>query len=277
MESVLREQLANGTYRAGQNLKTQRQLADEFGVSRDTIQRVLRKLSDEGWVESRQGSGMRVVKVPDVEPPGARPRRGTKVSLGPFIHRAFEEPEVLLDTFTLTSETLWNHLKVQAERVAGGEVAPRRVRLRMLLPSERMRLAYPAAKDPDDDRIWQRWRAMARRYAIEVKDLMEQWRGLGVDADAEIRRVPMTPQYKLYVINEKDVLFGLYEVFERTIMLETDGSLVPSLDVLGLGSQLSHYHSDSTETESHDGRNFATAQASFRSCWELLSEAEDDL
>ncbi|MFF4401896.1 winged helix-turn-helix domain-containing protein [Streptomyces sp. NPDC001480] len=281
MESVLREQLANGTYRVGQRLPTQLHLAADFGVSRDTIQRVLRKLSDEGWVESRQGSGMRVLKVPQAEPAGTRPKRRVTTSLGPLIHHAFEQPVVTLDTFALTSETLWNHLKVQAERVVSGEVEPERVRLRMLLPSEKVKLAYPAAKDEADDRIWQRWRAMARRYAIEINGLMEQLRARGVDAQAEIRRVEMTPQYKLYVINEEDLLFGLYEVFERTITLE-DGTAVPALDVLGLGSVLSHYRAEATEAgaggpdgaDGHDGRIFATMRASFESYWERLSEAE---
>ena len=276
VESVLREQLANGTYRPGQLLPTHRQLKEEFGVSRDTIQRVLRKLSDEGWVESRQGSGVRVVKVPPTASAGHRPRRQATASLGPLIHHAFEQPEVVLDTFALTSETLWNHLKVQAERVVAQEVAPERVRLRMLLPSDRIRLAYPAAKDPDDDRVWQRWRGMARRHAIEIKGVMAQLRAIGVDADAEIRRVPMTPQYKLYVVNEEDLLFGLYEVLERTIMLE-DGSALQALDVLGLGSVLSHYRREPDEPESHEGRIFATMQASFESYWERLSEDEDDI
>ncbi|MFJ3304432.1 GntR family transcriptional regulator [Streptomyces sp. NPDC086549] len=276
MESVLREQLANGTYRAGQSLPTQRQLAEEFGVSRDTVQRVLRKLTDEGWVESRQGSGMWVLKVPQVEPADPRPRRRVATSLGPLIHRAFEQPEVVLDTFALTSETLWNHLKVQAERVAAGEVTPERVRLRMLLPSDTVKLAYPAAKDKEDDRIWQRWRAMARRYAIEITGLMGQLRELGVDAEVEIRRVAMTPQYKLYVINKEDLLFGLYEVFERKITLD-DGTSVEALDVLGLGSVLSHHREETAEDESHDGRIFATMRASFESYWERLSDPEADI
>ncbi|MEW2134766.1 winged helix-turn-helix domain-containing protein [Streptomyces sp. NPDC005435] len=276
VESVLREQLANGTYRTGQTLPTQRQLAAEFGVSRDTVQRVLGRLSDEGWLASRQGSGVRVLKVPLVEPPEAPgPRRGA-VSLGPLIHHAFEQPQVVLDTFALTSETLWNHLKVQAERVAAGEVAPERVRLRVLLPSGRQRLAYPAAKDPADDRVWRRWRDMARRHVIGVKGLMAQLRELGVDAEAEVRRVALTPQYKLYVINDRDLLFGLYEVFERTILLD-DGTPVPALDVLGLGSVLSHHRWEPSEAESHDGRLFSTMRASFESYWEQLGEDEDDI
>ncbi|MFE0510078.1 GntR family transcriptional regulator [Streptomyces sp. NPDC058964] len=276
MESVLREQLANGTYREGQSLPTQRQLAQEFGVSRDTIQRVLRKLTDEGWVDSRQGSGMRVLKVPELTPVDPRPKRRTAPSLGPLIHHAFEQPEVAIDTFALTSETLWNHLKVQAERVASGEVVPERVRLRMLLPSENVRLAYPAATDPEDDRVWERWRDMARRHVIGIAGLMGQLRELGVDAAAEVRRVPLTPQFKLYVVNEEDLLYGLYEVLERTIVLD-DGTEVRALDVLGLGSVLSHYRGDPAEAEADHGHYYETMKAIFESYWERLSGVEDDI
>ncbi|MEU5598558.1 winged helix-turn-helix domain-containing protein [Streptomyces sp. NPDC020298] len=274
MESSLREQLANGTYRARQKLPTQAELAKEFGVSRDTIQRVLRKLTDEGWVESRQGSGMRVLKVPEVEPPDRHPARQGTASLGSMIHHAFEQPEVRLATFALTSETLWNHLMVQVERVTTRKIRPPElVRMRILLPSETVKLAYPAATNPDDDRVWQRWRTMARRYAIEITDLMTKLKGMGVDADVEIRRVPMTPQHKLYLINDDDLLFGLYELLERKIPLD-DGTAVEALDVLGLGSLLSHHRRDPEGTESHDGRVFATMRASFESYWERLSEAE---
>jgi biotin operon repressor len=271
----MREKLANGSYRLGQKLPTQVELAKEFGVSRDTIQRVLRKLKEEGWVETRQGSGMRVAQVPEVEPPDRHPERRGTASLGSLIHYAFEQPEVRLDTFALTSETLWNHLKVQVDRVANREVRPPKlVRMRILLPSETVKLAYPAAKDPEDERVWQRWRTMARRYAVEIKDLMRQLEALKVvDAHAEIRRVPMTPQHKLYVVNEADVLFGLYEVFERTILLE-DGDSVEALDVLGLGSVLSHYRKDPEGVESHDGRIHATMRAGFESYWKQLSHVD---
>jgi DNA-binding GntR family transcriptional regulator len=58
----LRVRMANGTYPLRSFLPSQRDLAEEYGVSRDTVQRVLRDLANEGWIESRQGSGSRVVK-----------------------------------------------------------------------------------------------------------------------------------------------------------------------------------------------------------------------
>ncbi|MFD4507209.1 GntR family transcriptional regulator [Streptomyces sp. NPDC058457] len=271
VESVLREQLANGTYRVGQQLPTQRELAGEFGVSRDTVQRVLRRLADEGWIATRQGSGMRVLRVPRAEPAGPSLGRPGTAALGPLLHRAFEQPEVLVDTFTLTSETLWSHLRAQTERVLMGEVGPARLRLRVLLPAETVRPAYPAAKDPDDERVWLRWKAMTRRHATGITDLMAHLRELGVDAGAEFRRVAVTPQCKLYFIND-DLLFGLYEPVPRTIVVD-DGTPVPAVDVLGLGSVLRHYRGDE-EPECPDGRVFAAARAGFDAYWEHLSVSD---
>ncbi|MBQ1089209.1 GntR family transcriptional regulator [Streptomyces sp. B93] len=268
VEKVLREQLANGTFRVGQPLPPQRQLADEFGVSRDTIQRVLRRLIDENWLQACQGSGIRVVRVPDADRAEPGPQTHGRATLGPLIHRAFEQPEVTLDTFSLTSETLVSHLRVQAERIAAGEITPARVRMRMLLPAEEPRLAYPAALAPDDERIGERWRAMAQRYAGMVAELVDGFRRWGVDAEVEIRRVAMTPQFKLYVFNDSDMLFAPYEVVRRTIPV--GDAMVPALDVLGPGPALFVHHRDADGLPGQDGF-FAAMRATFESYWNHLA------
>ena len=45
----------------GARLPTQMELADHYGVSRDTIQKALKELISEELIISRQGSGSRVV------------------------------------------------------------------------------------------------------------------------------------------------------------------------------------------------------------------------
>ncbi|MFG2941573.1 FadR/GntR family transcriptional regulator [Streptomyces sp. NPDC048282] len=275
VESTLREQMRNGTYRVGERLPTQRALEKEFGVSRDTIQRAMRKLKDKGWVESQQGSGTRVLEVPpeDEGEVGTALRQRGVASLGTLIHHAFEQSEVTVDSYALTSETLRHHLGVQAERVAAEEVAPTSVRLRILLPAETVPLLYPAAEDSNDERVWDRWRRMARRHVMEITGLMGQLRGLGVDASVDIRRLPNTPQYKLYIVNESDLLFGPYEPISRTITLDDDETEVESWDVLGLGSVLMHYRGDE-DPKSYDGRFYATMRATFKAYWDHLSDGE---
>ncbi|CAM5721981.1 PLP-dependent aminotransferase family protein OS=Streptomyces alboniger OX=132473 GN=CP975_21635 PE=3 SV=1 [Streptomyces alboniger] len=67
--------MTDGTYPLRSFLPSQRDLAEELGVSRNTVQRALRELASEGWIESRQGSGSRVVKTQSYPsaPPLPRP------------------------------------------------------------------------------------------------------------------------------------------------------------------------------------------------------------
>lgn len=270
MDNALREQLASGTFRPGELLPPQRYLASDYGVSRDTVQRVLRQLAAEGWIEPRQGSGSRVVRLPSADP--ARPgteRRG-RVLLLPLMDAAFQKPSVSLDVFTLTSETLARHLRHQTERALAEEISPERLLVRVLLPWEFEPLAYPRAKAPDDHRVWQRWQTMTRTHLKDMQECVQALRHAGVDARLEIRRVPLTPHYKLYVLNNSEILYGTYDVVERTVTV-SDGTGIEALDVIGLGSTLS-YHRREEDEQSHDSTFFTSMQDWFETTWNLLGQ-----
>ncbi|MDQ0991660.1 GntR family transcriptional regulator [Streptomyces sp. V3I7] len=160
VSEVLRERMADGTYALGAQLPSQRELAQEFRVSRDTVQRVVRELGNEGWIESRQGKGARVVKVQRVQSATAKATRSRQgMMLGPLISEAFERPEVTMDVWTLTCESLDTHIRLQAERIRAGVIAPRSIALRMLLPHPELPLPYPRARhDKDDPRLLARLR-----------------------------------------------------------------------------------------------------------------------
>lgn len=57
VESVLREKITSGAYPAGDQLPTESELIEQFGVSRITIRQALSNLVAEGLIERRQGSG----------------------------------------------------------------------------------------------------------------------------------------------------------------------------------------------------------------------------
>ncbi|MFD9187312.1 helix-turn-helix domain-containing protein [Streptomyces phaeochromogenes] len=118
MDNALREQLTNGTFRPGDVLPPQRCLASDYGVSRDTVQQVLRQLAAEGWIESRQGSGSRVVRLPSADPASPGTERRGRALLLPLMDAAFQKPTVSLDVFTLTPEALARHLRHQTERAS---------------------------------------------------------------------------------------------------------------------------------------------------------------
>ncbi|WP_406353319.1 GntR family transcriptional regulator [Streptomyces sp. NBC_00658] len=274
VSDILRERMAAGVYPLGTLLPPQRFLAEELGVSRDTVQRVLKALRNEKWIETRQGSGSRVVKAQRIHSSGTRNARPAQaVTLRSFIDEAFEASEVTLDVYTLTSESLDAHVRMQAERIRDREISPERIALRMLLPSSELRLPYPSTKGaPDDLRLQDRLHGITQRHSASLKSALRDLRadGLVPFVDVEIRHVPLAPTFKLYLLNGSEALHGPYEVIERNIELD-DGEEVLALDVLGLGATLTHY--EKTEDPDYTGSVFVSSMQSwFDSIWGALAK-----
>lgn len=266
--------MTDGTYPPGTSLPSQRSLAEEFRVSRDTVQRVVQELGNEGWIENRQGARALVIKNQRIQSGTARATRTRRpMTLDPLISEAFEQREVTLDVYTLTSESLDVHIRRQDERIRAGVIAPERIALRMLLPSESLELPYPrAVKDEDAPRLRDRFRTITKRSTESLNQVL---RGLEAEklvpsVELEIRHAPLTPTFKLYVINGVEVLHGLYQVVERALVLD-DGDQVRALDVLGLGATLTHHVQDGDPDSA--GTIFVdTMQKWFDSVWDLLAE-----
>jgi GntR family transcriptional regulator len=55
--NILRGQILNGSYSAGEKLPTERQLCEHYGVSRITCRHAFRLLQEQGFVERYQGRG----------------------------------------------------------------------------------------------------------------------------------------------------------------------------------------------------------------------------
>ena len=269
----LRGRMAGGTYPLRSFLPSQRDLAEELGVSRDTVQRALRELADEGWIESRQGSGSRVVKTQRIQSSAAKATRlRGAVTLAPFISEAFEQPEVTLDVYTLTSESLDAHIRLQAERIRGGFIAPQRITLRMLLPDSTLPLPYPRVKDdPDDTRMRDRLRTITEWHTTSLLGALRdlQTENLVPSVDVRIRHAPLTPTFKLYLFNAVEALHGMYEIIERPVNLGPD-EVITALDVLGVGATLTHH--EKTGDPTAPGSVFVDSMRQwFDSVWDLLS------
>ncbi|MFE9444912.1 GntR family transcriptional regulator [Streptomyces sp. NPDC006602] len=270
----LRGRMTDGTYPLRSFLPSQRDLAEELGVSRDTVQRALRELADEGWIESRQGSGSRVVKTQRIQSSAAKATRSRHgMTLGPLISEAFEQPEVTLDVYTLTSESLDAHIRLQVERIRGGAITPQHITLRMLLPDVTLALPYPRVKDDKNDpRLRERLRTITELHTKSLEGLLGdlQTEGLVPFVDVQIRHAPLTPAFKLYLFNGIEALHGLYEVIERKIVLDSSEE-VTALDVLGFGATLTHHMKDGDANS--PGTVFVESmQKWFESVWTHLSE-----
>lgn len=271
----LRARMADGFYPVDSYLPSQTTLAREFGISRDTVQRALHVLRGEQWIESRQGKGSRVVRNRHVQsstPRASRSRR--RLTLELLIAEAFEQPEVTLDIYTLTSETLSAYLHMQAGRIRAGYIAPRRIALRLILPSAIDALPYPrGVRDgKDDERLRTRLRGIAETYTASLHKVLTELstEKLVPSVEYEFRHAPVAPTFKLYVINGTEVLHGPYIPIVRPVMLDT-GEEVEAVDVLGLGATLTHHVRDS-RTDS-PGATFADSMTKwFQAMWELLTD-----
>lgn len=60
---VLHQRIENGIYPAGEQLRTEVELAEEFQVSKGTIRQALAVLAERGLIERKQGSGTFVAEV----------------------------------------------------------------------------------------------------------------------------------------------------------------------------------------------------------------------
>ncbi|MDT0485150.1 GntR family transcriptional regulator [Streptomyces doebereineriae] len=272
LKSTLLAEITEGGFDEGTLLPSQRELAAKHGVSRDTVQRVLAVLADEGWIESRQGRGSMVLRTQTVRSSARGNFAARRLTLGPLIAAAFKASHVALDVFTLTSEVLYTHVRAQEELIRAGEIRPATITIRMLVPSDDQPLPFPYARGDRGDNRPQRHLRDIRRYHTDnlARRLQELDRDIdGLTAAVEIRRVPLVPYSKLYIFNEAEVVTGPYVPSERPITLD-DGTTLDVVDVMGFDSTLTHWVKDA-DPHSQDSLIVSNWQRWFDSTWRLLA------
>jgi len=103
--ATIEREIADGRYQPGQRLASERDLAEQFGVSRPTLRRAVIALEMRGLLESRQGSGVYVRKVVAVTPTPPR-----ELDIGAFdqaeARRLFEGEVAALAATLITDEEL---------------------------------------------------------------------------------------------------------------------------------------------------------------------------
>ena len=96
--------IAGGRYASGDKLPSERELADDFGVSRPTIRDAMIALEFQGLVEARQGSGVYVSAAPPNPEYAAEPEISA-LELAEA-RRLFEGEACALAAATITAEQL---------------------------------------------------------------------------------------------------------------------------------------------------------------------------
>jgi DNA-binding transcriptional regulator YhcF (GntR family) len=272
---VLRGEIHDGRYPVGQRIPSQAELEDRFQVSRPTIQRALGVLRDDGYIDNQRGRPSEVLPWEEREAPlPSEEPEPAYVVLAAHLAEAFKEPDVVIEAYSLTSETLSSALALPIQRVQAGDLNPRSITVRLMLPSLDTHLAIPRlVSDPTDDWPLRRLRQLVRSHAVAVRSTFTGLSQLRPDItqSIEFRTVPITPVHKLYLINKRTALFAYYQVLPREIRF---GTKQPAeiFDVLGISATLFARRYDESDPESADSAFVAESQGWFTSLWSTIAE-----
>ena len=263
---VLRERIRVGELKVGDRLPTQAELATEFGVERGAVRQALRVLHEAGLLSNvSKGSPPRI----------AAPARATgepvptMVGLAPRLIEAFRAPQVRIDAVCLTAESLMLALGGPIRLIHSGELRPRSIDVRILLPSRDINLAFPVPVEGrgEHDAVHQRWLAQRNAQGHVLRHNLQSLRtSHGIEVRVTFRALPFTPPVKLYLLNGTEALMAYYMVTRREE--PTDRGTLDMYDVLGTESVLFSF-------EARAGRRDATftgeSQKWFDALWETIT------
>ncbi|MEU6540619.1 winged helix-turn-helix domain-containing protein [Streptomyces sp. NPDC047000] len=263
---VLRERIRVGDLKVGDRLPTQAELAEEFGVERGAVRQALRVLHEAGLLSNvSKGSPPRIA-----EPARSKGEpQPTMVALAARLVEAFRAPQVRIDAVCLTAESLMLGLGGPIRLIHSGELQPKSIDVRILLPSREINLAFPVQVDGrgESDPVHQRWLAQRNAQGHVLRHNLQSLRtSHGIDVRVTFRALPFTPPVKLYLLNGTEALMAYYMVTRREE--PTDGGTLDMYDVLGTESLLFSF-------EARAGRRDAAytgeSQKWFNALWETIS------
>lgn len=261
----LRARIEGGDIAFGEQLPTHAELVERFDVSRATIQKALRALQDEHYVQSIQGKGVfaRDWSAPEAEPAAhgqeAAPARDpAPADLNGAIAWSFRAAHVTIDAACLTSESLNAAIVPQASRIMLGELRPESVHVRLLLPNAvAARAIARNVADPADTRPADRLLRLVDTHTGALRNLLADLgdRGHIESVRVEARTHAIAPQFKIYQLNGERGLKAYYVMGKRSVQL--DDEQVEIYDVRGVGARLF----------SIDGAELAESATWFDSWW----------
>lgn len=123
IQSYIKKSILSGKYPVGHQIETEAQLCERFGVSRQTVNKALQSLANEGYIERKRGKGSFVTGpfvqknirrhasfTKDLESVGMK--AGAKLLKYDYI-KASEEPEVALSLNLSDSEYLHYFIRLR--------------------------------------------------------------------------------------------------------------------------------------------------------------------
>lgn len=263
---ILRDRIRAGELRPGDRLSTQAELAEEFGVERGTVRQALRALQQDGLLSNvSKGSPPRVAEV---TPTHDQPQR-TMVGLAPRLTEAFKAKDVRIDVVCHTAETMMLALGEPVRLIHEGTVKPSSIKVRILLPSRKINLAFPVSVDAhgEEDPVHRRWldqrNAQVHVLSHNLKSLRSSH---GIDVQVTFRALPFTPPVKLYLLNGDEALMGYYMLTRREE--EYESQTLDMYDVLGSESLLFSFEKGAGQ---RDAAFVGQSQKWFNALWETIT------
>jgi DNA-binding transcriptional regulator YhcF (GntR family) len=257
----LRAAILTRRLQPGERLPSQHELAERYGVARETIKSALRILREERLTVSRQGSGVFV-----------RARVDRPVGLRPHVEATFERPHVKVDFAGFSGETLHSLLQVPLDNIRAGRLTPQSISIRILLPDMTLPAAVPSRADTgqDDPAVRQRAERIARRSTEAIVDSVHELAALGLvdKAVAEVRAHSTATLFKLYLLNDEEAFFAFYPVVRHSVTIK--GERTEIFDVLGKDVPLFHFSVSDDET-SEGSQYVEQAREWFDSVWHTIS------
>ncbi|WP_308299022.1 GntR family transcriptional regulator [Streptomyces sp. GESEQ-35] len=241
---VLRERIQAGDLKAGDRLPTQAELVEEFGVDRGTVRQALRILQSQHLLTNvSKGSPPRVAEV-QAEPQRSRAARVVLIS---YLKEAFRSPEVRIDAISFTAETLMWALGEMCTAVARGEVHPKSVEVRCLLPGPDVVLPYPDPVDRPELRgeVHRKLKAQIEEQQKVIDFYLSSvMRDRGIETKLAFRSLAFVPSVKQYVLNGTLALQGNYQVARRSYEDLPGEEAFEVFDVSGFKSMLFEFRRD---------------------------------
>nr|WP_093616305.1 winged helix-turn-helix domain-containing protein [Streptomyces indicus] len=248
MAEELRARIRSGELRPGQRMPTQAKLADEFGVERGAVRQALDLLKAERLLTNVTKGSPATVAADAVEVmhsyAGAEAApKPTTVALGPRITSAFAEPVVEIDAICLTSVSLTLAIGEPLRQIHAGGPKPASVRVRVLLPSRDIDLAFPvpvqgvSAGQEWHNPVRRQWLAQRNAQGQVLRHNLLALRAThGIDVQVTFRALPFTPPVKLYLLNGTEALFAYYTLTRRGAQIDHEN--IEMYDAQGTRSML---------------------------------------
>jgi DNA-binding transcriptional regulator YhcF (GntR family) len=256
----LRAAILAGRFGPGERLPSQNDLAERYGVARETVKRALELLRRERLIVTRQGTGSFV-----------RAQTQRPVELRPHIEAAFERPHVSIDFAGFSGETLRDAMTEPLDNVRAGRLAPESITIRLLVSDMTRPMALPARAETqsDDPMVRERAERITRRAIEGILDQARELSDLGLvpQVNVQARAHGIPPVFKMYLLNNDEVFFGFYPIVERTVSIK--GQPVAIYDLLGKDVPLFHYATDAEDER--DTQYVDAARQWFESVWSTVA------